>query len=190
MGMKIYHKKIWLIVLLLVLALISGCGKGEEDSSKSLKVISCLWQEYTIETALESADTIVYGQVTSKSDTKTHEAATLPDGSAYLEYYQSVEIEVLECIKGDSSVTEVEYIEMGGETETEIIEYEGEPELVIGDKVLVFLNENGAPLSPITVVEVDDKGTIEVADEMLPEGVNQLSEIEDYCLLLREMMNE
>lgn len=188
--------KIRVFIVVICCCLIEiGCS-DEVIKGKQVQMIHSSWKAYTLESAIESANTVVYGTVTAKSDTKTHEVAALPDEKVLYEYYQSVDIEVIDSIKGDPTLDVIEYKEMGGEGEDEIQVFVEEPELTIGDTVLVFLNEHGAILSPITVMWVDENGIIDVYEEMIPKSFGgTLSDggqaeipVEEYCDELRKLV--
>ena len=128
---------------------------------KLIHPISPIWIGYDIDSASEAATTIVYGTLGPKGEVKRNEM-TLSNGELYvLERYREAEIQVIQMIKGDMDAETVHYWELSGEeTDDAIYVYDDAICLEEGKSYLFFLNENGAYLSPATVMEVDENGVI------------------------------
>jgi hypothetical protein len=128
---------------------------------KLIHPISPIWIGYDIDSASEAATTIVYGTLGPKGEVKRNEM-TLSNGELYvLERYREAEIQVIQMIKGDMDAETVHYWELSGEeTDDAIYVYDDAICLEEGKSYLFFLNENGAYLSPATVMEVDEDGVI------------------------------
>ena len=128
---------------------------------KLIHPISPIWIGYDIDSASEAATTIVYGTLGPKGEVKRNEM-TLSNGELYvLERYREAEIQVIQMIKGDMDAETVPYWELSSEeTEDTIYVYDGAISLEEGKEYLFFLNENGAYLSPATVMEVDENGVV------------------------------
>ena len=128
---------------------------------KIVSHISPIWIGYDIDSASEAATTIVYGTLGPKGEVKRNEM-TLSNGELYvLERYREAEIQVIQMIKGDMDAETVHYWELSGEeTDDAIYVYDDAICLEEGKSYLFFLNENGAYLSPATVMEVDENGVL------------------------------
>ena len=127
---------------------------------KHIHTIYPIWVSYNIDSAAEEATTIVYGTLGSKSEIKWNEKALSKSGKP-LERYREADIQVIQMIKGDMDAETVRYWELSSEeTEDTIYVYDGAISLEEGKDYLFFLNENGAYLSPATVMEVDENGVV------------------------------
>ncbi len=126
---------------------------------KQIHTLYPMWIRYDIDSASEAATTIVYGTLGAKGELKWDEKV-LSNGKP-LERYREAEIQVIQMIKGDMDAKTVHYWELSSEeTEDTIYVYDGAISLEEGKDYLFFLNENGAYLSPATVMEVDENGVV------------------------------
>ena len=156
-----------------------------------------------MEEAVEAATMIVHGIVNTKSDTKYYDVET-PEGEKISKiYYREVEIQVLECIKGDPDAETVIYEEEGGETEYTIYICTDIHELQKGEEILIFLNETNKLIAPLALFIVDENQQIQVGSYILPfETVAQEIEaeekpyytteisLEEYCEAIRACLEE
>ena len=138
-----------------------------------------IFPAYTLEQAAAEADVIAVGVVTEKS-AAVHEAFPV-EGSANTldEYYKTVTVETETVLKGGAGET-VRYRENGGQfvtlnadgsADVTVYEYYGYPEAVgVGTRVVVFIKENGAVLSPDFLIPVDYKGRVTVPAALLAQG--------------------
>ena len=128
---------------------------------KIVSHISPIWIGYDINSASEAATTIVYGTLGPKGEVKRNEVALSSGTVKVAERYREAEIQVIQMIKGDMDAETVPYWEYSNEeTEDKIYVYSDMVFLEEGKEYLFFLNENGAYLSPATVMEVDENGVV------------------------------
>jgi len=178
----VFHKeKIGLLFLTLyflslaalLAAFVRQTGPSVPPVEKGLHVGYACWPYYDLESAAAEADTIVYGEVKSKGDTKSHEIGrSSHTGKVFLEYYREVEVRVITTVKGDPAAPSVIYIEPGGETADTIYKISGVEEVEEGETYLFFLNGRGSFLSPATLLKVED-GLVTPSPDMSPEGEGQ-----------------
>ena len=142
---------------LLLIVTLAGCSqKSEETVEKTIIKTTGMWRRYNLEEAVEAATTIVHGIVNTKSDTKYYDVET-PEGEKISKiYYREVEIQVLDCIKGDPDAETVIYEEEGGETEDTIYICTDIHELQKGEEILIFLNETNKLIAPLALFIVDE----------------------------------
>lgn len=120
-----------IVVLVLILCITISKkfeGKETEEKDKEIIQVSALWPYYSFESAVEEADTIVYGRVISKSDTRVFEA------KYHTEYYREVTVEILEKMKGAINEETVTFMEAGGENEDVIYLTSGVSPVEIGEE--------------------------------------------------------
>lgn len=142
--------------IFVIFVCIAGRDFGEKET---VTLGSFSWPSYTFETAAERATTIVYGEVVKKGRMQ---------GGSPSEYQTDVTVDVIEWVKGDAKSGQIIFLEMGGETKTQIYRFEGVTPVQIGERYVFFLNEYGAFLSPRTLVSVTD-GEISTHGALLPE---------------------
>ena len=135
-------------------------NQGIPTEEKHIHTIYPIWVSYNIDSAAEEATTIVYGTLGTKGEVKWNEK-TLSKSGKPLERYREADIQVIQMIKGDMDAETVHYWELSGEeTDDAIYVYDDAICLEEGKSYLFFLNENGAYLSPATVMEVDENGVV------------------------------
>ena len=158
---------------------------------KLIHPISPIWIGYDIDSASEAATTIVYGTLGPKGEVKRNEM-TLSNGELYvLERYREAEIQVIQMIKGDMDAETVHYWELSGEeTDDAIYVYDDAICLEEGKSYLFFLNENGAYLSPATVMEVDENGVVIPPWDMKIESELQARSDESLPVSLEDYLAE
>lgn len=158
---------------------------------KIVSHISPIWIGYDIDSASEAATTIVYGTLGPKGEVKRNEV-TLSSGTVKVaERYREAEIQVIQMIKGDMDAGTVPYWEYSNEeTEDKIYVYNDMVFLEEGKDYLFFLNENGAYLSPATVMEVDENGVVIPAWSMKIESEMQARSNESLPVSLDEYIAE
>lgn len=163
------------------------------SAEKKISTVDALWPAYTFEEAVEDAETIIYGKVTGKGDTQVEEHV-ISENKTFREYYRTVTIEVIERIKGDGDSIQVSYLELGGETATQIIEYSGVVPVEVGDHVLLFLRENGSYISPDGLFIEDANGEIIIPQNMIPQADTQMLNTENrramaqYCDFIKNAL--
>ncbi len=197
-------KKTATVLFLLLIVMLAGCSqKSEETVEKTIIKTTGMWRRYNLEEAVEAATTIVHGIVNTKSDTKYYDVET-PEGEKISKiYYREVEIQVLDCIKGDPDAETVIYEEEGGETEDTIYICTDIHELQKGEEILIFLNETNKLIAPLALFIVDENQQIQVGSYILPfETVAQEIEaeekpyytteisLEEYCEAIRACLEE
>ena len=147
--------------------------------------------KYDIASASEEATTIVYGTLGPKGEIKRNETI-LSNGEPFiLEHYRDAEIQVIQMIKGDMNAETVYYWELSDcEEEDMIYVYTDKRTLEEGKDYLFFLNENGACLSPATVMEVDENGIVIPAWSMKIESELQARSDESLPVSLEDYLAE
>ncbi len=198
------NEKTATVLFLLLIVMLAGCSqKSEETVEKTIIKTTGMWRRYNLEEAVEAATTIVHGIVNTKSDTKYYDVET-PEGEKISKiYYREVEIQVLDCIKGDPDAETVIYEEEGGETEDTIYICTDIHELQKGEEILIFLNETNKLIAPLALFIVDENQQIQVGSYILPfETVAQEIEaeekpyytteisLEEYCEAIRACLEE
>lgn len=124
------------------------------------------WPAHSFTSAVDEAVTIVYGSVGDKSDIKAHQLGEWL-GEPYYEYYREVSIEVIDLLKGnieDTTVTYLEFVEENGEPKHLL---DGIELVERNDEYIFFLNQYGAPLSPSTMLPVEN-GTVLTQGGIVP----------------------
>ena len=159
----------------LFLLLNLGC-----HADKTVTTVDALWPAYTFYEAIEEAETIVYGKVVDKGTTQIEEHV-IGEDKTFKEYYRDVTIEVIEMLKGDEESATVNYIEMGGETSTQVTQYSGVVPVSAGDRVILFLRENGSYICPDGLFTEDEEGMITVPQNMMPQTNEMALEAENRC---------
>lgn len=202
-GRLLYNILIILAIFIFLLGLVGCSQKPKEPVEKTTITTSGLWPRYNLEKAVEKAATIVHGVVNTKGDTKYYDVET-PEGEKVSKiYYREVEIQVLDCIKGDPDAETVIYEEEGGETEDIIYICTDISELQEGEEILIFLNETNKLLSPSVLFTVDENQQIRVGRgvfpyeteiqareaEEKPYYTTELS-LEEYCDAIRACIEE
>ena len=188
--MKITKTKAF--IFLFVMLVLAGCSqKPKEPVEKITHMTTGMWRAYNLEEAVEEAATIVYGVVNTKSDTKYYDVET-PEGEKVSKiYYREVEIQVLDCIKGDPDAETVIYEEEGGETEDTIYICTDVHELQEGEEILIFLNETNKLISPEVLFTVDENQQIRVGSDVFPfETAAQKMEAEEKPYYTTELSLE
>ena len=157
------HMKIkrgWILSLcaVLLVTVLAGCSTKEKETV----IGSGMWPEYTFQSAVDRAVTIVYG-------TKSRDISLNPEKPTLL-YYRDVPMEVKELPKGEKgSDGTVIYQEQGGETDTQIFITEGLEEVEPGKEYILFLNEIGAVLSPALLLPVEN-GEVKTSGGLVPDS--------------------
>ena len=192
-------KTILLSMILVGVCILSGVGiniyqkdsKSQSDKEKVVITGSGTWPHHTFESAIDEAVTIVYGKAVGKSNTKVHQIS-FGEQPSY-EYYKEVAIEVIDILKGDMDADTVTYLEFGGETEDVIYIYEDKEELKLGSEYVLFLNQYGAALNPMTLLEVDEDAVL-TQGKLIPESeVSTLStevSVESYLNAIKSVLAE
>ena len=188
-----------LCLCMLCLTACSSCGHTgivTEQTPTETVTIMADFAAITFEEAVDRAATIVYGTVTAKSITQPNESL-LSNGHTNYDPYRNVTIEVDTLFKGDSGHSPVVYREPGGIVgSTEYVYYALES-TEVGDRVVLFLNENGYFLCPDVLNIADEDGNITVGSTMLPVAPGQerparytvtTMPIEDYCNIIRDYL--
>ena len=191
-----------LLALFLSLLCLTACsshgqtGAVTEQTPTETVTIMSDYAAVTFEEAVERAAVIVYGTVTAKSVTQPNETQ-YSDGHTSYDPYRNVTIEVDTLFKGGSGNSPVVYRELGGIVgSTEYVHYALEI-TEVGDRVLLFLNEDGYFLCPDVLSIADEDGNISVGSNMLPVAPGQARParytvtsmpIGDYCGIIRDYL--
>ena len=94
--MKIRRGWILSLCAVLLVSVLSGCGAKEKETI----IGSGMWPDYTFQSAVDTAVTIVYGTAGEKSETKSRDISLNPDEPTLL-YYRDVPMEVKALPKGE-----------------------------------------------------------------------------------------
>ena len=163
--MKIRRGWILSLCVVLLVTVLAGCSAKEKETV----IGSGMWPEYTFQSAVDRAVTIVYGTAGEKSETKSRDISLNPEKPTLL-YYRDVPMEVKELPKGEKgSDGTVIYQEQGGETDTQIFITEGLEEVEPGKEYILFLNEIGAVLSPALLLPVEN-GEVKTSGGLVPDS--------------------
>jgi len=204
-----------LVVAVVVMgsALVLSSNRNVESEKAEIPVseyytceVSALWPGYSFEEAIDTADRIVIGKVTNKSETKKNEGYDDSGKLLVREYYKDVTIEVESIVKGTLDTNSINYVEPGGEMITirddgtasvNNWEYSGVRRLQVGERVLLFLKEKGTALSPATVFVISNEGSINVSSDILPATKTRKSQshymetykLNDYLAEIKEYID-
>lgn len=148
------HRKAGRVVALFccVLLLFGGCASTEpysDASSLSQKVVINEYPSHTLQELTQTADAIVYGEVTG----------ILPCEDAGSLLYTPVEISVLKRLKGDPQENPVLYRQQGGIRNGVQMTVQPSIDLQQGQRVILFLDKNRYDLGPDSVLTEHD-GTV------------------------------
>lgn len=191
MKQKILNRKILAVSFVLLVSVILVICTFMRPKEKPVVHLEPMWIHYDLDSAAEEAECIVYGKVTHISSTKIHEF-TGSSGTVFQEYYKEITLEVYNQAKGESDNGKVTYIEMTGETDQYIYVLDGYESLALSDEVILFANENGAFLSPATLIRAED-GLVMPSADMLPENAaitySGSMSAEEYMAAVAEILN-
>lgn len=162
----------WSCLLSVVLALLlCACATDpvvtNDTSAEKELVYGCVdWVYPSFADACENAHTIVIGEVTNVPEAWENEVVR-PDGRVIAqEAYTDIELTVEETLKGEYREI-VTYVQMGGETADTIYLIDTVKPLSEGQRVLIFLYEDGH-MVPGYVLPIGDDASIPAA--FFPEG--------------------
>lgn len=199
------RKNYWLLsVSMIFMALIfmgTGCNISSGSSSipteeKKHVEATAEWAYLTFEETVEKADIIIYGTAGERSETKTRSGSS---GDNPLDYYREIPIQVKNVVKGQGIGDTAIYREYGGETKDTVYSFRDFTLLESGKEYVLFLNEQGYPLFPSTIIPVED-GQIStfLAPDSLKESIQEDQEseatgdvkvilpVQDYITLIQE----
>ena len=166
-------------------------NQGIPTEEKIVTTSHPMWIAYDIDSASETATTIVYGTLGPKGEIKKNEMI-LSNGEPYrIEHYREAEIQVIQMIKGDLDAETVHYWELSDCEEEDMI-YVYADKLILEEvkEYLFFLNRHGACLSPATVMEVDENGIVIPAWSMKIESELQARSDESLPVSLEDYLAE
>jgi len=172
-----------LCLLCAILFALGGCEVGT-SAEKEIVEVSTSLPTYSFEEACDSAAKIVIGTV--RAVERTYEESI--DGT--MRGYTVLKIKVEETLKGKHKRT-ISYTQTGGETE-DTIYTSRDPALAVGDKALIFMDENGFMLSSAYLRLVDENDNISTyrypSYVEREAGAGSLINVYDYADLIEEYL--
>lgn len=163
---------------------LSGCQNQEnrtsqETSSLPTHYSDALYPSFSLSEAIDLSSTIVYGEITGVKSTyqETYEKLDLT------QTYTPIEITPIQILKGESA-SPVLYNRLGGEYDGVLYRQEGDDITpAIGQKVIVFLDENSYDLGPNWAlweengsVKYQDRDTHDLVEKPIEEYIQMVTD--------------
>ncbi len=116
----------------------SQLGMSSGSTSKRIHTGSGAREYFSLQEMCEKAQYIIVGRVLSREEAVFPIQDSIP--------HTPVIFQVEQTIKGNPADSKVTFLELGGETQTDIYIVEGINHYQPGDRAFLFMRENGAPL--------------------------------------------
>lgn len=181
------------VVILLAFIMISFNAKLQESGSDLKQVVlSPLYPEYSAVVDITANSEMIFrGLVTERGTSKK---ITVKDENMVSKktVFTPVLLQVITPIKGEFEGLSVSYLELGGQTMSEIVEVSGVPPLAIDDDVFLFLQSNKTSYGKWSIYPVTN-GKVTIESSRLPANVASAQtyttlEADEFARVISELL--